>query len=104
MGTHPIFESDFDSNRESVRNGRRKTTNEPTVFSWIGYLILGINLHKCYALGVRLFSNDGRNPDWFYNSHNKGRQLSDILPQILKAEAAAATAEDDDEEEEDDEE
>jgi len=42
--------------------------------------------------------------DWFYNSHNKGRQLSDILPQILKAEAAAAAAEDDDEEEEDDEE
>ena len=41
--------------------------------------------------------------DWFYNDKNKGRELSHILPEILKAQAALEAADEEEEEEDDDE-
>ena len=42
--------------------------------------------------------------EWYYNEHNKGRQLSHIMPQILKFKAEKAAADAAEEEEEDDDE
>ena len=38
--------------------------------------------------------------DWFYNQKNKGRELSHILPEILKAQAALEAADEEEEEDE----
>merc|ERR1712228_98284 len=111
MGTHPIFESDFDC-----------LTDYPTNFEVMAIMRLPkfimMPIHNTFFKGSVIpyatfiglqvaaleFVYAPLMEDWYYNSLNKGRNLSDIMPRIIKFEAeqkAKAAAEEEEEEDDD---
>merc|ERR1711990_1009083 len=101
MGTHPIFESDFDCLTEIVMSARLIPGR--LLFSGLrgtgGAARFGLT---CVAGAVFLetvFTECSE--DWFMNTYNAGKSFESILPEILAQQAAMASDDDEDEDEDD---
>merc|ERR1712042_421545 len=98
MGTHPIFESDFDCLTETniAMPGR-------LIFSGLRGTGGAARFGLTVATGALVleFAFNEWSEDWFMNTYNAGKSFQSILPEILAQQAAMASDDDEDEDEDD---
>merc|ERR1711970_1640614 len=105
MGTHPIFESDFDCLTEIVMNSLRLLPGR-LVFSGLKNTGGAPRYALTCIVGAVFLETvfTDMSEDWWMNTYNKGRSYESNLPKILAQRAAMGGDDDEEEEDEDDDE